>query len=70
MMLSGGAYAIPAAEAFYTPQDVLCASGGDVIQIKRKHVPPGYRTGFTAVSFQRAGDIPADVLQIILEDFL
>ena len=65
-MLAGGVDAVAAPQGLHPPHHVVRAAGGDAIQVEGQHIPAGDGPGLPPGAVQRAGDIAAHVLQIVL----
>ena len=65
-VLAGGVDTVPAAKTFQPLQHRVCAACGDVVQIQRNEVTPGYSIGLPAGPRQRSAYEAALVLQVIL----
>lgn len=65
-MLAGRIDAVTTAKAIHAAQHIVCAAGGDVIKVQCNNIPAGHAAGLAAWSVEGAGDIAADVLQVVL----
>jgi hypothetical protein len=66
-VLAGGVHSIPAAKPVYSAQYVVCAAGGDMIEVEGKNIAS--IDGVTLAPPASADDTtdePADVFQAIL----
>ena len=65
-MLTRGIDTIAAAQGLHPAQDILRATGGDVVQVQGDDITPGHIVGFAPGSGQCAGHKAAHVLEVIL----